>query len=460
MGNLPVMDETNSSTLPIEPLRPAQGAAPWWTAPTRPEPGPQLSATTVLDPYQVPWQTGDPQTQPGDAAGGPPSAPQAPAGGGGGRRRGITGLVALALAAGLFGGAGGAAATYAITQHDARPTTVSSLSAPPVTAAASKNLGPVSQVAAAVLPSVVSITVLTGQGGDTGSGVILSANGDIVTNNHVIAAANGSGGTIWVTFSNGKRVQAKVLGADPVTDIAVIQAAGVSGLKPAALGNSSSLVVGQQVVAIGSPLGLSGTVTNGIVSALNRPVSTGGQGGRTNQSTVIDAIQTDAPINPGNSGGPLVNMSGQVVGINSAIATLGSSFGGQSGSIGLGFAIPIDQVRPIAQQLITRGVATHALIGVSVTDATQQGLPFGAAVRAVSPGSAAAAAGLQPGDVITSINGQAVDSADALVAQIRAQRPGDMVRITWLRGVGSNGSGGTSMSATVTLGSDRASSGG
>jgi len=206
-------------------------------------------------------------------------------------------------------------------------------------------LGSVQQVAAKVLPSVVQIQVITGRQSDEGSGVVLSADGLILTNNHVVAPAAGAGagvgaGKLTVTLQDGTSAPATIVGRDPSSDIAVIKMAHQSTLTPLAIGSSATLAVGQQVVAVGSPLGLAGTVTSGIVSALNRPVSAGGAA--TGQSSVLDAIQTDAAINPGNSGGALVNMSGQLIGVNSAIASLGASSapGGQPGSIGLGFAIP------------------------------------------------------------------------------------------------------------------------
>jgi putative serine protease PepD len=225
----------------------------------------------------------------------------------------------------------------------------------------------------------------------------------------------------------------------------VIRAEGVSDLTPAQLGSSSALSVGQEVVAIGSPLGLSGTVTSGIVSALDRPVRTDDS---STSNTVIDGIQTDAAINPGNSGGALVNMAGQVVGINSAIISLGSSMGGQSGSIGLGFAIPIDQARPIAQQLIDEGRAEHAQLGVTVSSVrSNDGRNVGARVESAERDGAAAEAGLRSGDVITKVNDRLVTDADALIAAVRSHRPGDRVTLTYERN-------GRSHTATATLGSD------
>ena len=230
-----------------------------------------------------------------------------------------------------------------------------------------------------------------------------------------------------VTFSDGRTAPFTVVGTDPTSDIAVVRVQGVSGLTPLSLGSSSDLKVGQPVMAVGSPLGLAGTVTTGIVSALNRPVSTTGESG--NQNTVLDAIQTDAAINPGNSGGALVNMQGQLVGVNSAIATLGADSGdSQSGSIGLGFAIPVDQAKRIADELIASGKATHASLGVQVT--TDKGTP-GAKVMDVVQGGAAATAGVPKGVVVTKVDDRPINSADALVAAVRSKAPGDKVTLTF-----------------------------
>ena len=247
------------------------------------------------------------------------------------------------------------------------------MGAAPSEPAASLPAGSVEQVAAKVVPSVVKLETDMGRQSEEGSGIILSSDGLILTNNHVVAAAKGGPGgpgapgdtQTKVTFANGNTTSFTVVGTDPSSDIAVVRAAGASGLTPITLGSSANLRVGQDVVAIGSPLGLEGTVTTGIVSALNRPVAAGGDA--QNQNTVLDAIQTDAAINPGNSGGALVNMNGELVGVNSAIATLGGdSADAQSGSIGLGFAIPVDQAKRIADELIQSGTASHASLGVQV----------------------------------------------------------------------------------------------
>jgi putative serine protease PepD len=232
-----------------------------------------------------------------------------------------------------------------------------------------------------------------------------------------------------VTFADGRTTTFTVLGTDPSSDIAVVRAQDASGLTPITLGASGNLRVGQDVVAIGSPLGLEGTVTTGIISALNRPVAAGGDA--QNQNTVLDAIQTDAAINPGNSGGALVNMSGELVGVNSAIATLGGDAGpaAQSGSIGLGFAIPVDQAKRIADELIQSGTASHASLGVQVGN--DSGVD-GAKIVEVTGGGAAASAGLPSGVVVTKVDDRVIGSADALVAAVRSKAPGEKVTLTYL----------------------------
>lgn len=326
--------------------------------------------------------------------------------------------------------------------------------------------GSVEQVAAKVLPSVVKLQIDMGGQGEEGSGIVLDPNGLILTNNHVVAAlasapAGDSGAgvevapsgqtdqgpqstTATVTLSDGRTAPFTVVGADPSSDIAVVRAQGLSGLTPIALGSSKDLKVGQNVVAVGSPLGLEGTVTTGIISALNRPVSTAGEG--QNQNTVLDAIQTDAAINPGNSGGALVNMNGELIGVNSAIASLGGgekSSGGQSGSIGLGFAIPVDQAKRIATELASTGTATHASLGVQLSnDANAPG----AAIAQVVEGGPAATAGVPDGAVVTKVDGRVIDGSEALVAAVRSKAPGDEVALTY------QDPSGSSQTAQVTLG--------
>jgi putative serine protease PepD len=311
--------------------------------------------------------------------------------------------------------------------------------------------GTVAQVAQEVLPSVVKIDVSNGQESGSGSGIVLSSDGQILTNNHVVEVA-GDSGSISVSFNDGSSAPAKILGTDPLTDTAVIQAEGVDGLTPATIGKSSDLQVGEGVVAIGSPFGLESTVTSGIVSALDRPVDVGSDA--EGNSTTYPAIQTDAAINPGNSGGPLVDLDGNLVGINSSIRTSSSSASEQGGSIGLGFAIPIDEVMPIVEQMINGETPTHARLGISVSDiANQSGAEVteGAAIQDVTNGSTADSAGLQQGDVITKVDDQLIAGADSLVATIRSYRPGDEVTVTFERD-------GDTQTARLELDSDAAGS--
>ncbi|MGK2933605.1 MAG: S1C family serine protease, partial [Solirubrobacterales bacterium] len=331
-----------------------------------------------------------------------------------------------------------------LAQPDQPGTSFSSTGgATPGMPAASLPVGSVEQVAAKVVPSVVKLETNLGRASEEGSGIILSTDGLILTNNHVVATDGGPGGRAQtkVTFADGRTAPFTVVGSDPSSDIAVVRAEGVSDLTPIALGSSGDLRVGQDVVAIGSPLGLEGTVTVGIVSALNRPVAAGGNS--RDQSTVLDAIQTDAAINPGNSGGALVNMKGELVGVNSAIATLGGdSAESQSGSIGLGFAIPVDQAKRIADELVQGGTASHASLGVQVgNDASVDG----AKIVEVTEGGAAAAAGLPSGVLVTKVDGRVINSADALVAAVRSKAPGTKVTLTF------QGSGGAE-TLDVTLG--------
>jgi putative serine protease PepD len=353
-------------------------------------------------------------------------------------RRGTAFLVALALGAGLLGGVAGAGVVTVLDDdqpaaESSSPAQSSLDSSPSNSDQSVTSFSSVEDVAAEVLPSVVSIAVQSQLGSGTGTGVIISSDGQILTNNHVVE----SGGELIVTFHDGSTAPAEIIGTDPVTDLAVIQAQDVSDLTPAELGSSGDLEVGQQVVAIGSPFGLEGTVTSGIVSAIGRPVS---PGPTQDSLTVIDAIQTDAPINPGNSGGPLVNMSGQVVGINSAIFSPTGE-----GSVGLGFAIPIDQAKPIAEELIDSGQATHARIGIGVRDA--DGETRGALVANVEAGSGADDAGLAAGDVITKVDDRLVTGGESLIAAARSYRPGDTVTLTIVRD-------GDTQTVEVTLGSD------
>ena len=280
----------------------------------------------------------------------------------------------------------------------------------------------VSAIAARVLPSVVSISTRSSQEAGTGTGFVIRSDGYILTNNHVVANAL-NGGSLTVSFNDGKVIEGKIVGVDPAYDLAVIKVSR-TGVPALQFGNSDKVQVGDTVIAIGSPLGLSGTVTSGIISAKNRAVTAGdGQ----SEGSFINALQTDAAINPGNSGGPLVDRTGAVVGVNSAIATLGSNFGGQSGSIGLGFAIPINQARRTAEELIKTGTSSHPILGISVDTSYSDG---GARVAAISPNSPAEGAGIQVGDIIKELEGRVITNSDELIVAIRAKAPGDQVSIT------------------------------
>ena len=425
---------------------------------TRPEDASQGSAYAgynAYGSYSYPQSTGYPtQTLPPQQ---PPVEP--PSGAGLGepppprKRKRRVGVVALVAAACLIGGAAGgavgaevvdnnsstpAAATAGTTSTGDSGTDDSGDATSPVV----QVTGTVQGAAAKIIPSVVVIEVTGQSGGGSGSGVVMDTNGNIVTNAHVVQAV--SNPTIEVTFSDGQKATATVVGVDASSDLAVINVQGISNLTPATFADSDSLQIGQTVVAVGEPLGLAGTVTQGIVSAVNRPVRTGSaEQTEASQSTVIDAIQTDAAINPGNSGGPLVNLAGEVVGINSAIATVGGSAGGESGNIGVGFSIPSNDVTNIADQLVKSGTAVHASLGVSVGEARDDSGPE---LEKVQAGSPAADAGLKVGDVITKVGDRAVYDVDSLLAAVRDHQPGDQVTITLLRG-------GDEQTVTVTMGS-------
>ena len=371
----------------------------------------------------------------------------------------VAGLLVAALVAGGLGGLAGGAGFTAI---DDLVGGGSASEASPAGSQSSavvdrKDVAPaadsVEGVAKTVLPSVVKINVKGAQGEGSGSGIIISSDGEILTNNHVVALA-GQSGELSVNFNDGSAKKATVVGTDPLTDLAVIKAEGVSGLTPARIGNSNDLAVGEEVVAVGSPFGLDATVTEGIVSSLNRPVTVSeGSSSTGGTDTAYPAIQTDAAINPGNSGGPLVNMAGQVVGINSSIYSSSSSMGGgQAGSIGLGFSIPISKVLPVVEQLRQGETPTHARLGVTVSNQqNNEGLTDGAAIQSVGAGTAAAKAGLKAGDVVTKVDDDVVTGSDSLVATIRGHRPGDKVTLTVVE------SGDKTRTLDVTLDSDKGS---
>ncbi|WP_214364328.1 S1C family serine protease [Pseudonocardia sp. H11422] len=382
----------------------------------------------------------DPWRDPGSAAelGPPPvAAPSATPGPGGpaarlsvrdllfGRRVQTRALVVLGAVVLLIGAAGGLVGR--LTADGASGLIEPEATIAAATEAKERPPGSVADIASRVVPAVVSVEIRVGDEGGTGSGVVIDPAGYVLTNNHVVApAAEVPDADIEAVFSDGTRTAAQIVGRDPKTDLAVVRV-GVTNPTVAQIGSSQSLAVGDGVLAIGSPLGLVGTVTDGIVSALNRPVRL--DGGQNDGTAVIDAIQTDAAINPGNSGGPLVDSTGAVVGINTAIRSLGQ---GEGGSIGLGFAIPIDDAREIAQELIRTGVVKHADLGVnakSVTDGTTDG----AQVQNVVQGGAAAAAGIIEGDVIVRVDDRAIAGADELVVAVRERDPGQTVSVQLVR---------------------------
>jgi putative serine protease PepD len=346
----------------------------------------------------------------------------------------VIGVLVAALVIGAMGAAIGVFAANRLPAAVLDPAFQLATVAPAVT----REPGSVADIAARVLPSVVSLEVRTGDVGETGSGVVIDGSGYILTNNHVIStAATDPSAELTVVFNDGSRVPGIIVGRDPLTDLAVLKV-DVSNATVAQLGDSAALAVGDPVIAIGSPLGLAGTVTTGIVSAKDRPVRL--QGGGSDTDAVIDAVQTDAAVNPGNSGGPLVDASGAVVGINTAIRTLG---GDSSGSIGLGFAIPIAMAKNVAEQIIRSGTVQHSTMGVNARSATD-GVTDGAQVQNVQAGGAAALAGIAEGDVITKVGDRSVGNADELVVAVRENPVGASVPVVLMRD-------GRQMTVTVTL---------
>ncbi|MEU8591139.1 trypsin-like peptidase domain-containing protein [Streptomyces sp. NPDC048664] len=491
--------------VPVDAPASAPGAAPAGHAPTAGTPGPDaggappppgspygpggahqegapttpMPATQPQAPGQAPMPAppaGQPMAHPGQPtaaeAGWPPPAPVAPAyasGAGGGAtgvwgaayqqpapkpRSGRGGLIAGILVAALVAGGVGGGIGYQLarTSDSSGSTTVSAAT---TGGDVKRDNGTVANVAAKALPSTVTIEAesTNGQGG-TGTGFVFDKQGHIITNNHVVADAV-DGGKLTATFPNGKKYDAEIIGHAQGYDVAVIKLKNApDDLKPLALGNSDEISVGDSTIAIGAPFGLSNTVTTGIISAKNRPVASS-DGASGSKSSYMSALQTDASINPGNSGGPLLDAEGAVIGINSAIqsAASGSGMGGggQAGSIGLGFAIPINQAKYVAQQLISTGKPVYAKIGASVSldestngaKITDQGASGSAAVEAGGP---AAKAGLKPGDVITKLDDVVVDSGPTLIGEIWTHKPGDKVTITYQRG-------GSTHTTTVTLAS-------
>ncbi|MBG6094746.1 S1C family serine protease [Nocardioides luteus] len=408
----------------LPPQQPS-GTPPQWTPPAPPAGSTQPPAGPFAAP---PAQTSVMPAVPG--APGTPGTPTKK------RAIGRTGLVAAVLAgalvAGGTAGVGGAAIYDALAGDGSSGGAHTPATSQVVDAKAPE--GSIEKVSAKVLPSVVKIEVTSQQGSGSGSGVVISSDGTILTNNHVVELA-ANGGTVTVDFNDGTKASAEVLGTDPLTDTAVIKAKGVSGLTPITIGKSANLTVGQSVVAIGSPFGLDSTVTTGIVSALDRPVNVGVD--QNGAATVYPAVQTDAAINPGNSGGALVDLNGNLVGINASIRSGGGASSEDAGSIGIGFAIPIDEIYPIVEQLEKGEQATHAQFGISVSDAPEaqngQTSVTGALVQEVTQGSTAQKAGLEKGDVITKVDDHVITGSDSLVATVRSYRPNDEVEVTWSR---------------------------
>ncbi|MFI0261642.1 trypsin-like peptidase domain-containing protein [Streptomyces sp. NPDC017056] len=400
-------------------------------------------APSPAQPQQAPadgpghWQQYDPWQAPRHGApmplGTPPPPPPKPRSGGRGKL--AAGAVALAL---LAGGVGGGVGAY-IERNGG----LGAIELPQSGGdRGGRKPDSVAGIAQAALPSVVTLHVRGNSEQGTGTGFVLDKQGHILTNNHVVEPA-GTGGEISVSFSGGETAKAKVIGRDGGYDLAVVKVEGVSGLRPLALGDSDSVRVGDPVVAIGAPYDLANTVTAGIISAKQRPITAGGKKGDGSDVSYVDALQTDAPINPGNSGGPLVDSRARVIGINSAIRAAGSGGdglegGSQGGSIGLGFAIPINQGKWVAEELINKGKVLHPVIGVTLE---MEYAGDGARVSAkskdggapVTPGGPGAKAGIEPRDVITKVDGQPVHSGEELIVKVRSHRPGDRLTLTLRR---------------------------
>ncbi len=420
------VDRTTSRSGPTPPFGPTP---PYGSTPSGPIP--PFGPTPPYGPTPPP---SGPYYGPPQTVGQPAPPPR--------RRRLAAAAVALALvSAGVGGGvgalvAGGNDASTVVSSSGLLRSTSTAGTSP----AAS---GTVSAAAQTILPSVVTIAATSRNQASTGSGVIIRQDGYILTNNHVVTDA-AQGGSLTVTTQDGKDFNAKIVGTDPTSDLAVVKI-DATGLKPTTFGDSDALSVGELVVAVGSPLGLSGTVTSGIVSAMHRPVRTGDTNVQ-DSNAVLDAIQTDAPINPGNSGGPLVNSKGELIGINSAIATVGSSSGGfgsqqeqQSGNIGVGFAIPSNYAQSVAGELINKGTAVHPYLGVNASTAgasqtDPNGDGTGATIQNLVNNGPAQHAGLQDGDIITKLGDRRITSVDGLIAAVRSQPIGSKVTVTYTRG--------------------------
>ncbi|GAA3227942.1 S1C family serine protease [Oerskovia jenensis] len=428
-------------TTPAAPQAPAQqhfaapGAGPVPAPPAQHAPYAAQPPYAAHAPYAAQGQHGAPTSTPYSAAGMPP-APHGPEQAPVATTRSKTWIpvVGAAAAAAILASAGTAGVLGLLDGNGSTPSSLASVgettenSTVPVADSTSEN--PDWQaVTSAVAPSVVSIQVTTAEGGAEGSGVVIDTEGHVLTNNHVVEGAQDD--TVQVTLSDGRLYQAKIVGLDPTTDLAVVELVDPpSNLTPATFGDSDDVTVGESVLAVGNPLGLANTATTGIVSALDRPVAASGSDG--GSTVVTNAIQIDAAINPGNSGGPLFNAQGEVIGITSSIATTSN----QSGSIGLGFAIPVNLAKNISGQLIENGTAEHAFLGVSMTDATATAdgvTRRGAEVKSVQDGSPAAEAGIKTGDVIVAIDGNPVSGAESLTGFVRERATGDVAKVTVVR---------------------------
>ncbi|MFE9855154.1 S1C family serine protease [Streptomyces sp. NPDC005780] len=425
----PASPAQDPATTPMAPVPPA---APQYAPPAAPQ--------SAADAGWPPPPPAVPSYAHGAQGGGPvwgapaqPQTPDAP------RKRGAGGLVAAVVVAALVaGGVGGALGFWAAdSNNDSGSSGSTTVAASGTPQDLKRDPGTVAGVAAKALPSVVTIDAQGGDGeGGTGTGFVYDKEGHILTNNHVVASAADSG-QLTATFSNGKKYDAEVVGRAQGYDVAVLKLKNPpQGLTPLPLGNSDQVAVGDSTIAIGAPFGLSNTVTTGIISAKNRPVASGDGSGGSN--SYMSALQTDASINPGNSGGPLLSAGGAVIGINSAIQSTGSTGQSQAGSIGLGFAIPINQAKNVAQQLIKTGQPVYPVIGATVTMDEKTG---GAVIsdqgaggtEAVSKDGPAARAGLRAGDVITKFNDTVVDSGPTLIGEIWTHKPGDKVTLTYKR---------------------------
>ncbi|MFF3214600.1 S1C family serine protease [Streptomyces sp. NPDC002886] len=458
---------------PVQPAAAVQPPAPAsYPAPAQaPYPAPAYAENPVPPVTPAYAEAPAPAPQAMGAEGWPPPPPAAPAygagdgqgGGGWGvplatdgapqpKRKGKGGLVAGVLAAALIAGGVGGGVGYWAADRSANGSGSTTVSAGNTPKDLKRDAGSVAGLAAGALPSVVTIEASAGDGeGGTGTGFVYDQQGHILTNNHVVASA-ANGGKLSATFSDGKKYEAEVVGRAQGYDVAVIKLKNPpSGLKPLPLGDSDKVAVGDSTIAIGAPFGLSNTVTTGIVSAKNRPVASGdGSGGK---NSYMSALQTDASINPGNSGGPLLDSRGAVIGINSAIQSAGNGGfgGGQAGSIGLGFAIPVNQAKNVAESLIKTGKPVYPVISVSVdlaakTDGAKISETGASAGELVDPSGPAGKAGLKPGDVITEFGGKPIDSGPTLISEIWTYKPGDTVKLTYLRG-------GKPTTVDITLGS-------